>query len=84
MHNLISKSMYKEPIRHTACFARNDFYVEKLNPSLNVLSALYKYYSGHEDCALSYSYIMVSLRPRLYEENLSWVEGSPSLSSQLK
>lgn len=69
MDNLISKSIYKEPIRQTACFARNDFYVEKLNFSLNVLSAPYKYQSGYEDCALSY--IMVSLRPRLYAENLS-------------
>ena len=42
MDNLISKSIFKEPIRHTAFFARNYFYVEKLN-SLNVLSALYKY-----------------------------------------
>ena len=54
MHNLISKSIYKEPIRQTACFARNDFYVEKLNFSLNVLSAPYKYQSGYDDCALSY------------------------------
>lgn len=82
MDNLISKSMYKEPIRHTACVARNDLYVEKLNSSLNVLPALYKHQSGYEDYSLSY--FMVSLRPRLYEENLSWVEGSPSLSSQFK
>ena len=71
MDNLISKNLYKEPIWHTACFARNDFYVEKLKSSLNVLSAPYKYQSGYEDCALSC--IMVSLRRRLYGENLSWV-----------
>lgn len=82
MDNVISKSIYKEPIRDTACFGRNDVYVEKLNSSLNVLSALFKYQSEYEDCALNY--IMVTLRPRLYEENLSWVEGSPSLSCQLK
>lgn len=82
MDNLISKCIHEEPIRHTTCFARNDLYVEKLNSSLNMLPALYKHHSGYEDCSLSY--IMVSLRPRLCEENLSWVEGSPSLSSQFK
>ena len=45
MDNVISKSIYKEPIRDTACFGRNDVYVEKLNSSLNVLSALFKYQS---------------------------------------
>lgn len=75
MDNVISKSIYKEPIRDTACFGRNDVYVEKLNSSLNVLSALFKYQSEYEDCALSY--IMVTLRPRLYEENLSWVKVHP-------
>ena len=45
--NLISKCIHEEPIRHTACFARN-------NSSLNVLSAPCKYQSGYKDCALSY------------------------------